>query len=95
MTILIDRDTKVICQCFTGKLALLASCIWQPILAVAIISGWSLCNADNLLSSSCRDSPGCRIEYVPAEPQHKCGSCTSVSVNPAFVKIRSTTPLSC
>ena len=39
-------------------------------------------SAASLFSFSCPESTGCRIEYVPAEPQHRCASATGVSAWP-------------
>ena len=49
-------------QCFTGRCARVARCIWQPMLAVAITSGASFSSADSLFFRSRCASSACRME---------------------------------
>src|SRR5258706_4340592 len=61
-------------------------------LAVMIADGRPEFSAAILFFSSCCDSTGCRIEYVPAEPQHKCASGTGVRLKPSSMSSFSTWP---
>ena len=73
-------------QCLTG--VSVPACTWarQPTFAVAIRAGTPACNAPSLRARSSSDSAGCRIEYVPAEPQQRWDSATGVSAELEWLK---------
>ena len=64
----------------------------QPMFAVTITFGRDASSARSLFALSSPASFGCRIEYVPAEPQHVCASATGSSECPTASRISSTWP---
>jgi len=66
--------------------------VWHPMLAVAMSTGRPLSKASSLRSRRVVASSGWVIEYVPADPQHRCASGTSVRSNPSRVRMLSTAP---
>ena len=55
----------------TGVFVPLWMCVRQPTFAVATPAGAPLSSAVTLFARSCCESSGCRIEYVPADPQQR------------------------
>src|SRR5208282_3364094 len=68
----------------TGSLVPAAICVMQPILPAAIKSGRNLSIVPTLRSRNRLEISGCRILYVPAEPQHKWPSGTSFTAKPSL-----------
>ncbi len=58
-------------------------------------SGRWASSARSLFVLSAPASSGCRIEYVPADPQQRCASATGNSLKPASSSRRSTSPRIC
>ena len=65
--------------CRTGVPVPACRCTMQPMLAEAIIPAPPSSRQSSLFVRRRSDSSGCRIEYVPAEPQHRWASRTGAS----------------
>ncbi len=89
------RSSRSSTQWRTGRFVPLARCARQPMLAVAMRSGRPASSAASLLAFNSRASSGCSSEYVPDDPQQRCGSATGVSSRPSASRISSTRPVSC
>jgi hypothetical protein len=57
-----SRSSMISTQCRTGVALPLCRWVWQPILAVTMTVGVPADSAASLLSRSCFESSGCRIE---------------------------------
>src|SRR5262249_3213149 len=68
--------------CTTGTDVPPAICTMQPILPAAITPGPTLAILATFRSRNLPASSGCRMLYVPAEPQHKWLSGTSFTTKP-------------
>ena len=68
----------------TGSFVPAAICVMQPILPAAITSGRNLSIVPTLRSRNLLAMSGCRILYVPAEPQHRWPSGTSFTTKPSL-----------